>query len=259
MSEEYKKNKNLSIKIRNLSVLFNSREVVNVSRLNFYKGVINVIIGRSGSGKTTFLRSINRLNEEFSGCKTSGSVLVKLSDKWLNIYEDNILLKDIRQKIGMVFQSPNILPTTIEKNLAIPMSLVLNLSKKEIKNKIIESLLTVHLFDEVKDRLKEPAKNLSGGQQQRLCLARALSLNPEILLLDEPTASLDFQSSRKIENLLVELKNKYTIIVVSHSLTQAQRIGDRIIVFKQGDVSKIINREELTNHEVFEGLIEDVF
>jgi phosphate transport system ATP-binding protein len=159
----------------------------------------------------------------------------------------------------MVFQTPHPLPTSIEKNLSLPLKLVLNVTSSQIGARIEQALTVAHLWSEVKNRLKEPALSLSGGQQQRLCLARALALEPEILLLDEPTASLDFKASEKIENLLSELKRDYTIVAVSHSIGQARRIADNILVMKEGKIVTALGAPQFQARGSLEDLLNEVF
>jgi phosphate transport system ATP-binding protein len=159
----------------------------------------------------------------------------------------------------MVFQTPHPLPTSIEKNLSLPLKLVLNVTSSEIGARMEQALTVAHLWSEVKNRLKEPALSLSGGQQQRLCLARTLALEPEILLLDEPTASLDFKASEKIENLLSELKRDYTIVAVSHSIGQARRIADTILVMKEGKIVSALGAPQFQARGSLEDLLNEVF
>ena len=242
------------IKVQNLSVIFNNQQALKEINLQFYSNTINVFIGRSGSGKTTFLRSLNRLNEEL-GAKTSGQIFIHLQNKWIDIYNPEMELCLLRRKVGMVFQTPNLLPGTIAHNILLPMKLLFKYDKKKQQKQMIAALKKIHLWDEVKDRLHMPANTLSGGQQQRLCLARTIALKPEILLLDEPTASLDFQSAQKIENLLLQLKNKYTIFVVSHSLAQAKKLADYLFVFKEGQIIRQYKDKSEINQKL-EELIE---
>jgi phosphate transport system ATP-binding protein len=215
--------------IKDLSIHFSGRQALSHVNLNLEAGALTVIVGRSGSGKSTFLRALNRLNEMFPGTDTTGSVELLLGGVWANVNQNGLPLPELRRRVGMVFQTPHVLPTTVERNLTLPLKLVMGLPKKEITGAMEEALRQAQLWDEVKDRLRHSASTLSGGQQQRLCLARSLALKSEFLLLDEPTASLDFRAAEKIEELIVELKQRYHILAVSHSMSQAKRIADRII------------------------------
>ena len=223
-----------AIRIENLSVAFAGRRILDDVSFEIPAGGPTFLLGRSGSGKTTLLRAINRLNECFSGCVTGGRVLVQLSGAWVDAYSPALAIDQLRRRIGMVFQTPNVLPLSIARNIAMPLQTVLTLSEPVIEARIEASLREVHLWDEVCDRLAAPAQSLSGGQQQRLCLARALALEPEILLLDEPTASLDFRAAQQIEALLAELSKRYTLVVVSHSLSQAHRLAAQMFVLRDG-------------------------
>ena len=248
-----------SVIVHDLFVSFYKRVVIRGLSIEIPSGKLSVIVGRSGAGKSTFLRSLNRLNEEMPGSRTQGTIRINFKDGPIDIYGDSFPLERLRRRVGMVFQSPHPLPTTIEKNLSLPLKLVLNLKSGEILHRIENSLILAHLWEEVKDRLKEPASSLSGGQQQRLCLARALALEPEILLLDEPTASLDFKASEKIEELLKELQRNYTIVAVSHSLSQAQRIADQIFVMKEGTIVATSGSSELERKKLIDDLLEEIF
>lgn len=227
-----------AIRIDGLRVSFSGKLILKDVNLAFPARTISVVIGRSGSGKTTLLRALNRLNECFPGCETSGTVKMQMRDTVVDVYRDGLPLAELRRRVGMVFQVPNVLPVSIGRNLALPLRLVLGIDKREIPDRIEEALKSVHLWSEVKDRLKDRATTLSGGQQQRLCLARVLALQPDVLLLDEPTASLDFRSAVKIEELLLHLKEKYTVIAVSHSLSQTRRLADLVVVLSGGRIVK---------------------
>lgn len=232
--------------IRNLSISFSKRAAVSNISLDIPHDGITVLLGRSGSGKTTLLRALNRLNETFEGYEQSGSVKVCLDGLMDDIYTlPSHSLTFIRRKVGMVCQVPNPLPMSMRRNMILPMSLVLKLGKKEAAARMEKALTEVGLWDEVKDRLDSSAMAFSGGQQQRMCLARTLALEPDLLLLDEPTASLDRKSSELIEEHLLSLKGKYPMIMVSHSLSQAARLGDRFIIMSEGSVRVIIEKEYL--------------
>jgi phosphate transport system ATP-binding protein len=194
--------------------------------LDLPAGKIIAITGPSGTGKSTLLSIFNRLWEEGGSGRLEGRVVLSLEGEMVNIYQDNYPLDRLRRKVGMVFQNPNPLPMSIAKNLAFPLRLM-NIRDKNLVASMSEDMLRkVHLLDEVGDRLQSDATQLSGGQQQRLCIARSLMLDPEILLLDEPTSSLDQQGCLRIEKLLKELRGSTTIILVSHYQDQVQRIAD---------------------------------
>ncbi len=220
--------------IKNLKVSFKDREILHGLNINFPANKISVVLGRSGSGKSTLLRSINRLNECFENYRGEGEIQILINNSLVSV--SNMNLTELRRKAGMVFQSPNPLPMSIRKNITLPLSLAFKLSKTETENILREKLEQTALWDEVKDRLNEPATSLSGGQQQRLCLARALALRPDLLLLDEPTASLDRTAAEKIENMILSLKNKISVILVSHSLQQAEKLADYKINIEEGNL-----------------------
>ena len=247
------------ILIDRLHVSFGGKPALKDLTMEFQAKKLSVIIGRSGSGKTTLLRALNRLNECFPGCQTTGTVKLRVGDIFTDVYTNGIALSELRRRVGMVFQTPNVLPVSIFKNLALPLKLVLGVPKKEISTRIEGALKSAHLWHEVKDRLGDQADTLSGGQQQRLCLARALALEPDILLLDEPTASLDFRAALRIEELLLDLKEKYTIVAVSHSLSQARRLADVVLVLKEGQVARIFPSSQFPEQDVFDDLPEEIF
>lgn len=223
-----------AIRIENLSVSFDRQTVIRDLGLEIPAGGPTFLLGRSGSGKTTLLRAINRLNECLPGCATRGRVAVRLGGEWIDAYAPDTAVENLRRRVGMVFQSPNVLPLSVARNIRMPLQVTMALCDEEAVARMEQALREVHLWDEVRDRLNAPAATLSGGQQQRLCLARTLALRPEILLLDEPTASLDFKAAQQIEELLAELKSRYTLLVVSHSLSQAHRLAERVLVLRDG-------------------------
>jgi len=242
--------------IQDLSVNFGGRPVLRNVNARFSQAGVSALVGRSGSGKTTLLRSINRLNEEFPGCATSGKVLVNFSTGTAHIYaKDATPLRELRLRIGMLFQTPNLFPVSVYRNLAMPLQLMSGHSKSEIDDRIRAILELVGLWKELENKLDMPAEHLSGGQQQRLCLARTLSLDPEILLLDEPTASLDVHAAAIIEGLLLKLAEKHTVIMVSHSLAQARRMSRRIFVFEEGIVSGSLDAAETISEEMLSKLL----
>lgn len=247
------------IEIRDLSVLFAGRPVIEEIHLDVPRTGVTFVIGSSGSGKTTLLRAINRLNECLPACRTTGEVRLRLDDRWVDAYAGQVPVETLRRKAAMVFQTPNVLPTSIEKNFAIPLRSVFDCSAAEIHERTERALQEALLFEEVRDRLRDSALNLSGGQQQRLCLARALALEPDILLLDEPTANLDFVATRKIEELLERLKERYAILAVSHSLGQTRRLADHVVLLRSGKIARTFEGEDLADAALFQQLVEEVF
>jgi phosphate transport system ATP-binding protein len=248
---------NIIAQVRRLTITIAGRKIVDDVTLDIPTRQITVLIGRSGSGKTTFLRAFNRLNEEFDDCYTEGKIALALNDNPDDFISVKALsLSELRLQVGMVFQTPNVLPISIWRNVALPLEKLTDCSKEEIDRRVEASLKDVGLWSEVNDRLHQPADTLSGGQQQRLCLARTLALQPKILLLDEPTASLDVLASRDIERLLVKLSEKYTIIMVSHSLSQARRLAQHLFVFDSGRLVKNIHHQEDLNEDNLKALME---
>ncbi len=247
------------VMVRDLSVAFSGKTVLSSINLTLCRGELTVIVGPSGSGKSTLLRAINRLNELFPGCRARGEVWVRLDGRCGNVYDGFLPLPELRRKAGMVFQTPSVLPFSIRKNLAMPLETTLGVTGSALAERIEWALREASLWEEVKDRLNDDATTLSGGQQQRLCLARALALEPQILLLDEPTASLDFRAAQKIERLLTSLKERYAVLAVSHSLSQTRRLADKVYVLREGVVGQELSGERLRDPKLFEKLIEDAF
>ncbi len=237
-----------AIRIERLSVGFGDRNVLRDLSLDIPVGGPTFILGRSGSGKTTLLRAINRLNECLPGCATQGRVGLQLGEGWVDAYDRQVVVEQLRRQVGMVFQSPNVLPLSIERNLRLPLETALALPADACQARIEQALRDVHLWDEVKDRLSSPAASLSGGQQQRLCLARALVLQPNILLLDEPTSALDFKAARQIEELLAELSARFTLVVVSHSLGQAHRLAKHVFILHDAHRIEALSPDVFRDH-----------
>jgi phosphate transport system ATP-binding protein len=222
---------NTHIRTENLNLWFSEKHVLQDVNIPIYDKKITALIGPSGCGKSTLLRCFNRMNDLIPEAKIKGKVFLNEQ----NIYESRIDVTQVRTKVGMVFQRPNPFPKSIYNNIAY--GLKIRSEKKTVINTIVEkSLKESWLWDEVKDRLNESALSLSGGQQQRLCIARALANNPDIILLDEPTSALDPQSTAKIEELCMELKNKVTILIVTHNIAQAGRISDYTAFMYLGDM-----------------------
>ncbi len=212
----------------------------NVS-LNFTEKEVMALIGPSGCGKSTFLRCINRMNDLISGTRVDGSIVLDNVD----IYNDRIDVVNLRKKVGMVFQKPNPFPKSIFENVAYGLRVNGIRDKNVIAGKVEKSLIQAALFDEVKDRLKDSALGLSGGQQQRLCIARALAVEPEILLMDEPASALDPIATQKIEELIHQLKKDYTIIIVTHNMQQAARVSDKTAFFYMGELVEVNKTDTL--------------
>ena len=202
---------------------------------------VTACIGPSGCGKSTFLRTLNRMNDLVDNVRITGEV--KLDDE--DIYGENVDTTVLRKKIGMVFQQPNPFPMSIYDNIAYGPRVHGIKDKARLDAIVEESLRGAAIFDEVKDRLKKSALGLSGGQQQRICIARALAVEPEVLLMDEPTSALDPISTSKIEELMEELKKKYTVVVVTHNMQQAARISDRTAFFLLGEVVEFGKTEQI--------------
>lgn len=213
--------------IRNLGVSYRGKTVLEDVSLDIYKGCVTALIGPSGCGKTTFLSVLNRMTDLFEGASITGSV--KLGTE--NIFAPSVDVQNLRRRVGMIFQKPNPFPLSVYKNLDLPMR-ELGVRDKDVRARKIErALKDVGLWEEVKDRLHTPASALSGGQQQRLCIARAIVLEPEILLMDEPCSALDPFSSRVVEELVCSLRGRFTVVIVTHNLAQARRIGNYAAFF----------------------------
>ncbi|TMN22710.1 phosphate ABC transporter ATP-binding protein [Lentibacillus cibarius] len=225
-------NKEIILSIKDLSIFYGDNEAVKKAAFDIEKNSVTALIGPSGCGKSTFLRSINRMNDLIPIAHSQGEI----------VYEDvNILDKDInvialRKEIGMVFQKPNPFPKSIYNNITHALKFYGTKGRKKLDQIVEESLRKAFLWDEVKDRLHESASSLSGGQQQRLCIARTLAMEPNVLLLDEPASSLDPISNAKIEELILQLKNNYSIVIVTHNMQQASRISDKTAFFLNGSV-----------------------
>ena len=223
--------------IRNLELYYGAVKGIS---LTIPENKITAFIGPSGCGKSTVLKTLNRMNDLVEGCKINGQILYDGVD----IYKD-VDTNDLRKKVGMVFQKPNPFPMSIYDNVAFGPRTHGVHRKKELDEIVEKSLKQAALWDEVSDKLKKSALALSGGQQQRLCIARALAVNPEVILMDEPTSALDPISTSKIEDLVLELKKEYTIIIVTHSMQQAARISDKTAFFLLGEVIEFGDTEKI--------------
>ncbi|MBC7114406.1 MAG: phosphate transport system ATP-binding protein [Archaeoglobi archaeon] len=240
--------------IRNLSVYYGEKPGIKDISMKIFKNAVTAVMGPSGCGKSTLLRSLNRLVELVDGVRVEGEVIFE----GRNIYDEDVDPVELRRRIGMVFQHPNPFPKSIFDNVAYGPRVHGIKDKKKLMEIVEESLKRAALWDEVKDRLHESALKLSGGQQQRLCIARAIATNPEVILFDEPTSALDPIASSKIEDLIVELKKNYTVVIVTHSIQQAARISDFTAFMYMGrlieydETARIFERpkEELTERYI---------
>ncbi|RJX15826.1 phosphate ABC transporter ATP-binding protein [Candidatus Bathyarchaeota archaeon] len=220
------------VKTENLNVYYGNVHALKNVNVKIPKNQVTAIMGPSGCGKTTLLKCFNRLIELTNGVKITGKIYIN----GVNIYDKNLDVNSLRRKVGMVFQKPNPLPMSIYDNVAYGLKIYGLKDKKKLDMAVKQALKTVGLWEEIKNRLKDSALKLSGGQQQRLCIARALAVEPEILLMDEPTSSLDPISAKHIENLILTLKNNYTVIIVTHNVHQALRIAEYVIFLYMGSV-----------------------
>ncbi|MFA0749938.1 MAG: hypothetical protein SLRJCFUN_000341 [Candidatus Fervidibacter sp.] len=220
------------IVVRNLTVRYDGHEALREVSVEIPDGQITVVLGPSGCGKTTFLRCLNRLIDLTDGATVTGEVLIDGE----NILAPDADLLRLRKKVGMLAQKPQVLPMSIYENVAFGAWLHGVRDKKALDALVRDCLKRVHLWDEVKDRLFAPASQLSVGQQQRLCLARSLAVEPEVLLCDEPTSALDPISARRVEELFCELKERYTLVIVTHTLRQAKRLADHVLFFYMGEL-----------------------
>ncbi|MDT2601447.1 phosphate ABC transporter ATP-binding protein PstB [Enterococcus hulanensis] len=217
---------------KDLHLYYGKKEALKGIDMEIEKGEITAMIGPSGCGKSTYLRSLNRMNDLIPGVTITGSVMYKGKD----IYSPKTDTVNLRKEIGMVFQQPNPFPFSIYENVIYGLKLKGEKDKNKLDQVVEESLKAASVWNDVKDKLHESALSLSGGQQQRVCIARVLAVNPEVILMDEPTSALDPVSTGKIENMLLELKENYTIIIVTHNMSQASRISDRTAFFLQGEL-----------------------
>lgn len=220
------------IEAKNVNVYYGDNHVLKDISLGIKENSVTAFIGPSGCGKSTFLRSLNRMNDYIESFRLKGKVNINGKD----IYDRDVRVEDLRRKVGMVFQKPNPFPKTIYENVAYGLKVHGMTDKAEINERVEKSLKQSALWDEVKDKLNKPALSLSGGQQQRVCIARTLAVKPSIILMDEPASALDPISTAKIEELIHELKEKYTIVIVTHNMQQAARVSDRTAFFYLGEL-----------------------
>ena len=227
--------------IQNMNLYYGDFHALKDVSMNIPANEITAFIGPSGCGKSTLLKSINRMNDLVPGCRITGEMLLDGE----NIYGGKMDVNGLRKRVGMVFQKPNPFPMSIYDNIAYGPRTHGVRSKAKLDDIVEQSLRQAAIWDEVKDRLKKSALGMSGGQQQRLCIARALAVQPEVLLMDEPTSALDPISTSKIEDLAVELKKDYTIVMVTHNMQQAARISDKTAFFLLGEVVEYGETEQI--------------
>ncbi|MDX8415062.1 phosphate ABC transporter ATP-binding protein PstB [Intestinicryptomonas porci] len=222
----------IKISAQNINFFYGPHQALFDNSLDIEENKITAVIGPSGCGKSTHLRIYNRIYELYHDQRAEGKLLIDGK----NILEKDVDLLKLRRKVGMIFQKPTPFPMSIFDNVAYPLKLHFNLSKKEISERVEEALRGVSIWDEVKDKLKKSGLALSGGQQQRLCIARTIAARPEILLMDEPTSAIDPIATLKIEDLLLKLKERFTIVIVTHNMQQAARISDNTAFFYKGKI-----------------------
>ena len=221
---------NIKMSTKNMNFFYGDFKALEDISLDFIECRVTALIGPSGCGKSTYLRSLNRMNDIIPGTRVEGQVLLDGE----SIYGSNVDVVDLRKRVGMVFQKPNPFPKTIFNDVAYGLKIKGMKNRTELRDRVETSLKAAAIWGEVKDRLNESALSLSGGQQQRLCIARALAVEPEVLLMDEPASALDPIATQKIEELIRDLKNRYTIIIVTHNMQQAARISDITAFFYMG-------------------------
>lgn len=230
------------IAVRNLNFFYGKTQALHSVSLEIPERIVMAFIGPSGCGKSTFLRTLNRMNDVIPGTRVEGEVLMDDRD----IYAPGTDVVELRRKVGMVFQKSNPFPKSIFDNVAYGLRINrLTSSKSELEQRVEQALKDAALWNEVKDRLKSSALSLSGGQQQRLCIARALAIRPEVVLMDEPASALDPGATHKIEELIVELKKQYTIVIVTHNMQQAARVSDTTAFFLLGKLIEVNATEKM--------------
>lgn len=243
MVDKIIQNKNdIKMQVKKLNFYYEANQVLKKINLIVKSNAVTAIIGPSGCGKSTFIRTLNRMNDIISGTKIEGDILFNHK----NIYAEDIDVVEIRRKIGMVFQRPNPFPKSIFENVAYGLKINgLIKNKDELRERVEDSLQAAALWEEIKDRLNTPALDLSGGQQQRLCIARALAIKPEVILFDEPCSALDPIATAKIEELIQKLKEKYTIVIVTHNMQQAARVSDLTAFLMLGELIEFDKTEKI--------------
>lgn len=234
----------IKVKVENLNLYYGENHALKDVNMDIQENAVTAFIGPSGCGKSTFLKTLNRMNDLVDGVRIDGKVLLDGED----IYDPSVDTTILRKKVGMVFQQPIPFPMSIYDNIAYGPRVHGIRDKKRLDQIVEESLRGAAIFDEVKDRLKKSAMGLSGGQQQRICIARALAVQPEVLLMDEPTSALDPISTAKIEELMEDLKKKYTVIVVTHNMQQATRVSDQTAFFLVGEMVEFGDTKQIFSY-----------
>ena len=248
MSQVNKQAEKIKLSTRNLNVFYGAKQVLKNVDLDIYEKQITALIGPSGCGKSTYLRVFNRMNDYIVNYKKEGSATIDNID----VYDKSIRVEALRKKIGMVFQKPTPFPKSIYENVIYGLK-VSGVTKKSVLEEAVEkSLKQAALWNEVKDNLNESAMSLSGGQQQRLCIARTMATEPDVILMDEPTSALDPIATKKIEELMSELKKNYTILIVTHNMQQASRISDHTAFFYMGDLVEYGETKSFFTHPQME-------
>jgi phosphate transport system ATP-binding protein len=231
----------VALDVRDFSAWYGDFQALHGVELQVQRHRVTALIGPSGCGKSTFLRWINRMNDLIPGATASGHL--RLGD--IDLLDEDLDVVDLRRRVGMVFQKPNPFPKSIHDNVAFGLRLSRRMKRSELDAVVERSLKQAALWEEVKDRLNKSGLSLSGGQQQRLCIARAIACSPEVLLMDEPASSLDPKATARIEELILELRERYTIIIVTHNMQQAARVSDRTAFFNLGRVIESGNTERI--------------
>ncbi len=231
----------MKIESKNVQLYYGDMHALKGISLQMQANTVTALIGPSGCGKSTYLRLFNRMNDLIDHVRIEGEVVIDGK----NIYERGTLVDDLRKKVGMVFQKPNPFPKSIFENVAYGLRVNGVKNKAFIEERVIRSLKQAALWDEVKDKLKKSAFELSGGQQQRVCIARTLAIEPSVILMDEPASALDPISTAKIEELIFDLKSKYTIIIVTHNMQQAARVSDKTAFFYLGELVEVGDTKEM--------------
>ena len=234
--------KPLKIKARNVDVYYGEKHAIKDLSIDIPDGAVSAFIGPSGCGKSTFLRSINRMNDTIPSCRVTGNIEIDGRD----IYDKKLDVVQLRARIGMVFQKPNPFPKSIYENVAYgPKIHGLAKNKTDLEEVVVTSLKKAGLFEEVKDRLDHPGTGLSGGQQQRLCIARAIAVNPQVILMDEPCSALDPIATARIEELIDELRQNFCIVIVTHSMQQAARVSQLTAFFHLGNLVEVGDTDDI--------------